>query len=126
MSDTQRRVLVVDDDAATRAGLAELFEGAGYECATASTFREALNILRTNPPDLLITDIRLGEYNGLQLVLNRPTTTAAIVITGFDDLVLSAEAQRHGAAYLVKPIDATRLLEIVRELLGSPDGPHSA
>jgi DNA-binding response OmpR family regulator len=64
-----KRALVVDDDLTTRNGLAEFLADPGFECTAVGSFREAVALLRTLPPDLLITDIRLQEYNGLQLVV---------------------------------------------------------
>ena len=68
------RVLIVDDDGATRRGLAQLLAQAGYEATAVGTFDEARRIIGATPPDLLITDIRLEAYNGLQLILNSPRT----------------------------------------------------
>ena len=112
-----KRVLVVDDDAATRTGLAELLEQGGYQCTAVGTFDEARQLLRVMHPDLLITDIRLREYNGLQLLLNSPHPVAAIVISGYADPVLEAEARRSGAGYLLKPVDPAELEALVREKL---------
>ena len=50
----------------------------------------------------MITDIRLGAYNGLHLVVARRTPIPAIVITGFPDSTLEAEARRMGAEFLVE------------------------
>ena len=47
-------ILIVDDDRATRQGLAELLEGAGYRVSTLGSFEEAVRALRLTPPDLLI------------------------------------------------------------------------
>ena len=68
------------------------------------TFEEASRILRTNPPDLLIADVRLGPFNGLQLVISSPQPIPAIIITGFADPVLEADARRRGADYVLKPV----------------------
>jgi DNA-binding response OmpR family regulator len=111
-------ILIVDDHRVTRLGLAELLEQAGYEVVTAATFPEARRILREDPPDLLIADVRLGSFNGLQLVISGPNRIPAIVITGYADTVLEAEARRGGADYLVKPFEADRLLELIRQKLG--------
>ena len=54
---------------------------------------------------------------GLQLILNSPHAIPTIVITGFADPVLEAEARRGGAAYLVKPVQPRHLLELVAEKL---------
>jgi DNA-binding response OmpR family regulator len=115
-----QQVLIVDDDGATRRGLRQLLEQAGYAATAVETFDEALRILRTTPPDLLITDIRLEAYNGLQLILHRSHSIPTIVITGFADPVLEAEARRSGAAYLLKPVEPRDLLALVAEKLATP------
>ena len=111
------RVLVVDDDSATRTGLAELLEEAGYEPTSVGSFDDALRILQTTPPDLLITDVRLAGNNGLQLVSSSPNRVPTIVLTGLDDLATESDARRGGAVYILKPVSAERLLEEVRSLL---------
>lgn len=111
-------ILIVDDHRVTRMGLAELLQEAGYEVITAGTFPEARQILRDSPPDLLIADVRLGSFNGLQLVISGSNRIPAIIITGYDDAVLEAEARRSGAEYLVKPFDAEMLLTLIRQKLG--------
>jgi two-component system response regulator YesN len=117
-----KRVLVVDDEERIRNGLSELLEGAGFICTAVATFHEALDILRTRPPDLLITDIRLRDYNGLHLVLiGRSRAIPAIVITGFPDDVLASAARRQGAAYLVKPVNPNTLVERARQLLANSE-----
>ena len=110
---TLARVLVVDDDLATRRGLSELLQLAGYACTAAGSFEEALDALRSAPPDILITDIRLGSKNGLQLVIKQAQAIPSIVITGFDDSTLEADALREGATYVRKPVAPTELLEQV-------------
>ena len=111
-------ILVVDDHRITRLGLAELLTHAGYCVVTAGTFPEARRILGEDPPDLLIADVRLGSFNGLQLVISGPNRIPAIVITGYADAVLEAEARRGGADYLVKPFDPETLLTLIRQKLG--------
>ena len=110
------RVLVVDDEAATRKGLSELLTDAGYACTAVESFQEANDIAQVNPPDLLITDIRLKGYNGLQLVFRFPDLPA-IVMTGYADKVLEREATRAGATYIRKPLNVNELLQLVRHKL---------
>jgi DNA-binding response OmpR family regulator len=112
-------ILIVDDHRVTRLGLAEMLGDAGYSVVTTGSFEEAREILRDDPPDLLIADVRLGSFNGLQLVISGHNRVPAIVITGYADPVLEAEARRGGADYLVKPFDPDRLLTIIREKLGN-------
>jgi DNA-binding response OmpR family regulator len=107
----------VDDDPATRAGLRQLLERAGYEVLAAGTFAEGKLMLNRDAPDLIIADIRLGEYNGLQLVVASPRPIPAIIITGYPDAVLEADARRLGAQYLCKPVSPPALLALVRQSL---------
>jgi DNA-binding response OmpR family regulator len=68
---------------------------------------------------LLITDIRLGAFNGLQLLtmsLAGPPIPA-IVTTGFPDPVLEAQAREFGATFPLKPIQPAELLTLVKDLL---------
>lgn len=113
------KVLIVDDDKTTREGLAELLEGSGYEASAVGTFEEATRILRTTPPDLLIADVRLGPFNGLQLVISSPKPVPAIIITGFADPVLESDARRRGADYVLKPVSPSKLLELVAQKLSA-------
>jgi DNA-binding NarL/FixJ family response regulator len=59
-----RRVLVVDDDAAMRALLESLLGGAGIATATAASGEEALELTRTDPPDLVLLDVQLPGASG--------------------------------------------------------------
>jgi DNA-binding NtrC family response regulator len=111
------KILIVDDDEPTRVGLAMLLEDAGYDTITASTVPAALKLLNESHPDLLIVDIRLDEYNGLHLIAVRPQPIPAIVLTGFADPAIEADARRLGAEFLLKPISAPALTSLVRRLL---------
>ncbi|MGH9311272.1 MAG: response regulator [Vicinamibacterales bacterium] len=117
-----KKLLIVDDDPATRLGLSEFLHDAGFDCTGVGTFEEARTRLRTSALDLLITDIRLDAFNGLQLVISRPPNVQAIVITGFADVVLESEAARSGARYVRKPVHPGELLEPVRQMLAAPGG----
>ena len=114
---TSYRILIVEDHEATRLGLRTLLTNAGYEVVSAGTFAEGRRALGEQPPDLLITDLRLGGYNGLQLVAAVPFGVPSIVLTGFPDPVLAADAQKLGAYYITKPIAPDALLTMVEETL---------
>ena len=118
-------ILVVDDDPAALVGLVELLQQAGYAAIGASSFVEAKQRLAERAPDLLITDVRLGAFNGLQLVVRgriQHPEMAAIVTTGFSDAVIESEARRHGAVFFVKPISPDALLEAVSTELARQAG----
>src|SRR5215216_2050073 len=88
-----RSVLVVDSDASDLTSTVSLLESAGYRVATAAAFDEAKRLLDSEAPDLLITCLRLGPYNGLHLILRSRSghpAMAAIVTNGYHDAVLEA------------------------------------
>jgi len=72
-------ILIVDDDRATREGLALLLTEAGYHPLTASTVPSALQVLAERQPDVLIADVRLGAYNGLHLVAMAPRPISTVL-----------------------------------------------
>lgn len=117
MARSRSRILLVEDHDATRQGLAALLERAGYVVLSAGTFAEGRQLLAEQVPDLLIADLRLGEYNGLQLVAAAPRAVATIIVTGFPDPALEAEALKLGAHYITKPIVAEALLALVEETI---------
>jgi CheY-like chemotaxis protein len=118
-------LLVVDDDPATREGLARMLADAGYRILTADRFERAVDVLKHAAPDLLILDVRLGDFNGLQLIATAPHPVRAIVVTGFADTVLERDARNLGAEFLVKPITRAKLLAMIeRQLPASAPTPE--
>jgi DNA-binding response OmpR family regulator len=113
------RILIVDDDHAYVAGVTEYLDAHGFEVIAAQSFEDAKRALATSGPQLVIVDVRLGAFNGLQLLSTGRVKVPAIVVTGFDDPVLRAEAAAFGAQYLVKPIVPSALLTLVQQLLAS-------
>ena len=95
-----------------------------FEVTVAETFAKAKDRLNTRPPALLVTEIRLGEYNGLHLVLRgkaqRPSM-AALVMSSMADPVLQTEAEAMGATFLVKPLENSELLAAVTRTLFQRD-----
>jgi CheY-like chemotaxis protein len=114
------KILIVEDDRATRMGLQELLRQAGYDTIVASDFRSGRRALEQERPDLLIADLRLEGFNGLQLLHVNPHPIPTIIMTGYPDDVLQAEARQLGAEYLVKPVSPPVLLGAVERLLAGP------
>ena len=110
---TRRTLLIVDDDPGTRSGLKRFFERANYDVIAVSNFADGRRALNELSPDLLIADVRLGEYNGLQLLAVNPRSIPSIVVTGHPDPVLEADARRLGADYLLKPVSPMALMALV-------------
>jgi CheY-like chemotaxis protein len=113
-------ILIVDDDPATLTGLVALVEGSGHSALGAPDYAEGRRLLAQIPVDLVIVDVRLGAYNGLQLVVlaqGLPSPPAAIVTSGFEDRVLAEEARHLNAPFLLKPVDPPQLLRLIDQLL---------
>lgn len=109
-------VLIAEDDAATLAGLASYVHAAGFSVIPVLSFAEARRLMPFVRPDVVVADVRLGEYNGLQLVVQAGSLDpppVVIVTSGFEDSVLVAEAERMGATFLLKPIDPARLIDLI-------------
>ena len=121
------RVLIVDDDEVYLDGMQELLEESGYDVFLATSFEDGKVKLRERTPDLLIIDVRLGAFNGLQLISTGQLRIPAIVVTGFDDTVLRADAGGFGASYVVKPIKPAALLALIeRKLSGDGSGDNDS
>ncbi len=93
-------VLVVDSDLLALALTVGVLRQAGYVCTSVSSFSDARAHLADASPDLLITAVRLGGFNGLHLVLGRffsDRSRRAIVTDVAHDPVLEREARRAGA-----------------------------
>ncbi|MBN2803541.1 MAG: response regulator [Deltaproteobacteria bacterium] len=106
-------VLIIDDDPSIRTSIAAYLEDNSFAILTASTGTEGINLARTKRPDIILLDMRLPDYNGLQVLekfSESEISVPVIVITGqvsMDDAVL---ALKTGAwDYLVKPLNFNRL-----------------
>lgn len=113
---SQRMVLVVDGNPSDRLNTVLLLEGAGYRVKSARDFEEAKQAMAEETPDVLVTDIRLGPYNGLHLVLRsrlQHPHMAALVTSREPDPVLEEEARRQQAQFLLRPVSGRQLLEAI-------------
>lgn len=113
----RQRILIIDDDVSLVAALTGVLDQAGYEVRSAETADAALEIVRREPIELALVDIRLGTESGLdllpQLKLLRPEMSV-IVLTGVGTIALAVEAMQRGADnFIEKPIDPPRFLALV-------------
>ncbi len=107
MSKASARLLVVDDDPVTIDLLREVLSKEGYEVSTALSGEEAITRGANNLFDIVITDVRMGEKGGMEVLRffrkNAPDTTV-IMITAFGSIETAIEAIREGAYdYISKP-----------------------
>jgi DNA-binding response OmpR family regulator len=114
-----QKILIVDGDAATRGELVKLLADAGFETTIAETVPDAMRVMAISAPHLLITEIRLDSYNGLHLIAMAPKPIPAIVITGYADRAVEADARRLGAEYLSKPVSPGELYATVQRTLAN-------
>ncbi|WP_432696293.1 sigma-54-dependent transcriptional regulator [Marinobacterium sp. YM272] len=123
----QPRVLVVDDEADIRQLLEITLERMGAECRAAATLREARELLAEQPFDLCLTDMRLPDGRGMELVeqiqKKHPALPVAI-ITAYGDMELAVEALRKGAFDCVsKPLEIDQLRALVNQALVNAASP---
>ena len=113
MSAAPLNILVVDDEAAVREVLAVRIEDWGYAVSTAADVAQAERILAERPPDVVISDVVLGEASGLDLLQRLKTGDAqrpVILITAHGSIDVAVEAMKGGAEdFLTKPLDYTKL-----------------
>ena len=125
--DQVSRVLVVDDMEAMRLALVKCLHMSGYEVIAVSSGGEALELLRTQRFDLLLTDQTMPGLSGLELLAElraRHLAMPFVLITAHDAPGLRQRAVESGAAaYLAKPFRGTALLKAVRAAIEPPQQP---
>jgi len=115
------RILVVDDDPASRELLRKVLASQGHEVVQAENGRAALSELTRQAPDLVVSDIRMPDVDGVQL-LERMREVApdvpVILVTAFGDVEGAVEAIRRGAFdYIAKPYDVDGIRLLVQRAL---------
>ena len=114
-------VHIVDDDEAVRKSLAFLLSSAGHAVRLYDSATAFLGDLSNSNGGCLITDIRMPEMTGIELLgvlKSKACTLPAIVITGHGDIPLAVEAMKAGAVdFIEKPFDDTAILTAVRSAL---------
>jgi two-component system, NtrC family, nitrogen regulation response regulator GlnG len=126
MSTPNLRVWLVDDDASIRWVLERALRNGGMLPRTFDAAEPALTALRTDSPDVLITDIRMQGQSGLELLKrirdSRPALPV-IVMTAYADLGNAVSAYESGAfEYLPKPFDIDQAVDLVRRAARSAAG----
>ncbi|MES1185048.1 MAG: sigma-54 dependent transcriptional regulator [Myxococcales bacterium] len=118
---SKTRILVVDDEATARNGLAKLLEQEGYQVDLAADGVEALASVSDNAPGLIISDLKMPNMDGMELLKQlreREIEIPTIVATAFGEVSTAVAAMRAGAEdYLTKPIDFDALLLVVERTL---------
>jgi signal transduction histidine kinase len=106
---THTRVLIVDDDRGARLGLQRILCNEGFDARTAESGAAALEMVREDPPDVVLTDLQMPGMDGIDLcraVKELDADLPVVVVTAFGDTPSAVGGLRAGAAdYLAKPVD---------------------
>ena len=116
------RILVVDDDQSSRELLSKILSSEGHRVTELSDGSEAIRLLEGGePPDLVVSDIRMAEVDGLQVIdayRQRSPDTPVILVTAFGNVDGALEAIRRGAVdYISKPYDVDAIKLVVARAL---------
>jgi DNA-binding NtrC family response regulator len=125
----REQVLVVDDEIGMRSALDATLRRGGWQVETASGVEEALRKFESGRHSLIVTDMRMGDGDGLQVmqrVRQLQPAIPVILLTAYGTIPEAVDAMKAGACdYLTKPVSTERLYESVDKLLRS-DAPVSA
>ncbi len=114
-------LLIVDDEDEIRENLSDFAEFKGFTVHQAGNGLQALEILKSNKPDTIISDLMMPEMGGMQLLqelARRGSDIPVVIMTAFGTMEYAIEAMKNGAAdFITKPIDLTYMLKVVDKIL---------
>lgn len=117
------KLMIVDDEFFVRRGIIDSIEWSKYDveiCGEASNGEDALSLFQEVQPHCVLTDIKMGEMNGLEFIeqaqkINKDTVF--IILSGYDDFQDAKKAISLGVSeYLLKPIGAEELIETILQV----------
>lgn len=120
---SQASILVVDDEPNSLFGICEVLNDEGFNVFSAGEGREAIELLRSNSINLVITDERMPDMNGMELLAEIKRNhygIPVILITAYGSVSMAVEALKQGAFYFFeKPIfnNTERLITIIRQAI---------
>jgi ATP-dependent Lon protease len=116
------QILVVDDEEIARTNLEYILRKEGHQVATAANGLEALEKIKAQEFDVVLTDLKMEKMDGIQLlesVKQIAPHTEIVMVTGYATVSSAVDALKKGAAhYLSKPIKLDELRATVREIIG--------
>lgn len=120
MDSIQPTILIVDDEKHTRDGLRRLLEN-DYDVYVAGEITGAMNVLERQNVDLLLTDLRLGSEDGMQLIeraLKMPDPPICIMMTAYGSVDTAVEAMKRGAYdFVTKPLNLDKVEMLISRAL---------
>lgn len=117
----KKSILIVDDEVHVREGLAELLQQEGFHVETAMNGKAALAIAVNKKFDLMISDIKMPEMDGMQLLDSMQASNPelrVIMVTAFGDVQTYLNAMQLGAhEYINKPIKLPELKRVIAAIM---------
>ncbi|KUG21505.1 response regulator of zinc sigma-54-dependent two-component system [hydrocarbon metagenome] len=115
------KILIVDDELNMRLVLSTMLKKEGFDISSASNGREALQILQSNNIDVVITDLKMPDIDGMELltvISERYPEIPVIMITAHGTIATAVEALKKGAFdYITKPFDLDDLKNIISKAI---------
>jgi two-component system, NtrC family, response regulator AtoC len=122
------KVLILEDDSATRTGLEQLVAGLGFEVRTSATLAEARPVLSEFSPDICVTDMMLPDGDGIEFLKTAKADNPSrevIVMTGHGSIKTAVEAMKAGAFdFLLKPLKPVQLVSVLQHFSDRLDLDH--
>ena len=116
-------VLIVDDDSSIRWVLARALSNAQFKVLSCDSGQQAISIIESNPPQLVITDIQMNGMDGLELLAtinHKWPELPVIMITAYADTDLATKTHELGAFdYLPKPLDINHVIKLCQRAADS-------
>jgi two-component system response regulator HydG len=114
------RILCVDDERHAAKLKCIILETAGHQATPATSAREAVELLESNPYDVVVTDWRLGDADGRDIVVaaRKLSDTPVVVISGYVNEAFQAPDPL-ADYYLEKPVNPEELIRVVNDLVKS-------
>src|SRR5207244_463432 len=117
-------ILIVDDEKHTREGLRSSLEDS-FDVYIAADIAGALSVLENETVDVMVTDLRLGGEDGMELIdrtLKMPHPPICVMMTAYGTVDTAVEAMKHGAYdFVTKPINIDRLEILINRALRGRD-----
>lgn len=123
-SDTEYKILIVDDDDDLRENLVEILKSETYITTAASTATEAIKIQKKSYFDVILLDYMMPEVSGLDALCELKSTnpkTKVIMITAYGTIDIAVDAIKRGASeFITKPFKIESLLALIEQVIEEP------
>lgn len=113
-------ILLIEDEKLMRVTIEDALRAAGYEVVSFETGTEAINVLKNNSFDVIVTDVRLPDVDGLNILneITQSNNAQVIIMTAFGTIKDAVDAMKLGAFdYITKPFSLDEFLLIIKRAL---------